>query len=186
MHWVSDRLKSRSYPTQSGETRFYKDINLAEVQTLGQRSSPGQFPGQFRGAPSADGRPGNLKFHASNRFRLGGQPSSRQGVLASVEIYPPSAARRRAIGSRWTSQVKPAQIRPMVAASQTRRSGALHCSTRRAQFAGRLPIPALFSRLSIVPELRDATPVEIPGKICGTVHQSWFPGWSGPGPHLPV
>ena len=36
--YVEGRLKSRTYQTQSGETRFSNDINVTEVQFLGQRS----------------------------------------------------------------------------------------------------------------------------------------------------
>ncbi len=36
--YVEGRLSSRTYPTQSGETRHSNDINITEVQFLGQRT----------------------------------------------------------------------------------------------------------------------------------------------------
>ncbi len=35
--YVEGRLKSRTYQTQSGETRFSNDINVTEIQFLGQK-----------------------------------------------------------------------------------------------------------------------------------------------------
>ena len=39
--YVEGRLKSRTYQTQAGETRFSNDINVTEVQFLGQRGDSG-------------------------------------------------------------------------------------------------------------------------------------------------
>ena len=39
--YVEGRLKSRTYQTQSGETRFSNHINVTEVQFLGQRGDSG-------------------------------------------------------------------------------------------------------------------------------------------------
>ena len=36
--FVEGRLKSRTYQTQSGETRFSNDVTITEVQFLGQRN----------------------------------------------------------------------------------------------------------------------------------------------------
>ena len=42
---MEGRLSSRTYQTQSGETRHSNDINVTEVQFLGQRGeSNGQGP----------------------------------------------------------------------------------------------------------------------------------------------
>jgi len=39
--YVEGRLTSRTYQTQSGETRHSNDINVTDVQFLGQRDSGG-------------------------------------------------------------------------------------------------------------------------------------------------
>ncbi len=45
--YVEGRLSSRTYQTQSGETRHSNDINVTDVQFLGQRGdSGGQQPAQ--------------------------------------------------------------------------------------------------------------------------------------------
>jgi single-strand DNA-binding protein len=36
--YIEGRLKSRTYQTQSGETRFSNDVTITEVQFLGQRN----------------------------------------------------------------------------------------------------------------------------------------------------
>ena len=53
--YVEGRLKSRSYTTQSGETRFSNDININELQMLGQnRDNSGQpAPAQTHASASA-------------------------------------------------------------------------------------------------------------------------------------
>jgi len=38
------RLKSHTYQTQAGETRFSNDINVTEVQFLGQRGDHAEAP----------------------------------------------------------------------------------------------------------------------------------------------
>ena len=40
--YLEGRLSSRTYQTQAGETRFSNDINVTEVQFLGQRGGQGQ------------------------------------------------------------------------------------------------------------------------------------------------
>ena len=44
---MEGRLKSRTYQTQAGETRFSNDINVTEIQFLGQRGDGG---GQEQGS----------------------------------------------------------------------------------------------------------------------------------------
>ena len=39
--YIEGRLKSRTYQTQAGETRFSNEINVSEVQFLGQRGDSG-------------------------------------------------------------------------------------------------------------------------------------------------
>ena len=39
--YVEGRLSSRTYQTQAGETRFSNDINVTDVQFLGQRGDSG-------------------------------------------------------------------------------------------------------------------------------------------------
>ncbi len=38
---MEGRLSSRNYQTQAGETRFSNDINVTDVQFLGQRGDSG-------------------------------------------------------------------------------------------------------------------------------------------------
>ena len=51
--YVEGRLKSRTYQTQAGETRFSNDINVTEVQFLGQCGDSGG--GDAIGAAEAAG-----------------------------------------------------------------------------------------------------------------------------------
>ncbi len=50
--YVEGRLTSRTYQTQSGETRHSNDINVTDVQFLGQRADSG---GEAVGAAEAAG-----------------------------------------------------------------------------------------------------------------------------------
>ncbi len=50
---MEGRLSSRTYQTQSGETRHSNDINVNEVQFLGQRGEgggQGPAPEEYQGA----------------------------------------------------------------------------------------------------------------------------------------
>lgn len=52
--YVEDRLSSRTYQTQGGETRFSNDINVSDVQFLGQRGdSGGQGPEEYEDEPDS-------------------------------------------------------------------------------------------------------------------------------------
>ena len=50
--YVEGRLSSRTYQTQAGETRHSNDINVTDVQFLGQRGDSG---GEGVGAAEAAG-----------------------------------------------------------------------------------------------------------------------------------
>ena len=54
--YVEGRLKSRTYQTQGGETRFSNDINVTDIQFLGQRGDSGAQDQAFvaRGYQEAD------------------------------------------------------------------------------------------------------------------------------------
>ena len=47
---MEGRLSSRTYQTQSGETRHSNDINVTDVQFLGQRSGGGEAVGAAEAA----------------------------------------------------------------------------------------------------------------------------------------
>lgn len=53
--YIEGRLKSRTYTTQSGETRFSNDININELQMLGQnRDNNDQAPPASTGNEAPD------------------------------------------------------------------------------------------------------------------------------------
>jgi single-strand DNA-binding protein len=53
--YVEGRLKSRTYQTQGGETGFSNDINVTDIQLLGQRDSGAQDQAfEARGYQEAD------------------------------------------------------------------------------------------------------------------------------------
>jgi len=54
--YVEGRLKSRTYQTQAGETRFSIDVTCQEIQFLGGGQGQGEAAGAAAGAASAEER----------------------------------------------------------------------------------------------------------------------------------
>lgn len=54
--YVEGRLKTRTYETQAGETRFSLDVTCQEIQFLGGGQGQGAAAGEAAGAASAEDR----------------------------------------------------------------------------------------------------------------------------------
>ena len=83
--YIEGRLRSRTYTTQSGETRFSMDINVTEMQFLGgNREANGQpGGGQPAGGPAGGGQPAGGPAG-------GGQPAGGQAGGQPGGAPPPS------------------------------------------------------------------------------------------------